>query len=122
MSDEHEGHRRAPGWGATKWIFPGFAAIAGFFLVTEHTAHVLGALPWALLALCPLMYFMHGGHGGHGAQQDEMRRIRGTTDPAERQKLMQEHMTQMQQRMNMMQMMMGQMLEHQQMMEQGPAK
>lgn len=42
----------------------GFLAIAGFFLVTEHTAHVFGALPFLLLAACPLMHlFMH--HGGH---------------------------------------------------------
>ncbi|MDA8107948.1 MAG: DUF2933 domain-containing protein [Betaproteobacteria bacterium] len=71
MSDEHAAHRAAPRWGMSKWIFLGFAAIAGFFLVTEHTAHVLGALPWLLLALCPLMHFMHGGHGGHGAQRDQ---------------------------------------------------
>ncbi len=49
-----------------------FLAIAAFFLVTEHTAHVFGALPFLLLLLCPLMHlFMHGGHGnghgGHGA-------------------------------------------------------
>jgi hypothetical protein len=45
----------------------GFLAIGGFFLVTEHGAHVLGALPWLLLLACPLMHlFMHHGHGGHG--------------------------------------------------------
>lgn len=44
-----------------------FLAIAGFFLVAEHTAHVFGMLPYALLLLCPLVHlFMHGGHGGHG--------------------------------------------------------
>ena len=44
-----------------------FLAIAGFFLWTEHQAHLLGALPWLLLAACPLLHlFMHrGGHGGH---------------------------------------------------------
>lgn len=44
-----------------------FVAIAAFFLWTEHRAHVLGALPWLLLAACPLLHlFMHrGGHGGH---------------------------------------------------------
>ena len=43
-----------------------FLAIAAFFLWTEHRAHVLGVLPWLLLAVCPLMHlFMHGGHGGH---------------------------------------------------------
>jgi hypothetical protein len=45
-----------------------FAAIAAFFLVTEHTAHVFGVLPYALLLLCPLLHlFMHGGHGGEHA-------------------------------------------------------
>ena len=44
-----------------------FVAIALFFLITEHTAHVFGFLPFALLLLCPLLHlFMHGGHGGHG--------------------------------------------------------
>lgn len=54
-------------------VCAGFLAIAAFFLVTEHTAHVLGALPWLLLAACPLMHlFMHHGGGahGHGAHSD----------------------------------------------------
>jgi hypothetical protein len=42
-------------------------AIAGYFLLTEHLAHVVGALPYLLLLACPLMHvFMHHGHGGHG--------------------------------------------------------
>lgn len=41
-------------------------AVAGYFLLTEHLAHTLGALPYLLLAACPLMHvFMHHGHGGH---------------------------------------------------------
>ncbi len=45
----------------------GFLGVAGFFLLTEHTAHVFGVLPWLLIAACPLMHlFMHHGHG-HGA-------------------------------------------------------
>ena len=45
----------------------GFLVIAGFFLVTEHTAHVFGALPFLLLASCLFLHsFMHGGHGKHG--------------------------------------------------------
>ncbi len=45
----------------------GFFIIAGVLLLTEHRAHVLGALIWLPLLLCPLMhFFMHGGHGGHG--------------------------------------------------------
>ena len=31
-----------------------FLAIAAFFLWVEHRAHVLGVLPWLLLAACPL--------------------------------------------------------------------
>lgn len=48
-----------------KWALIGFLAVAGFFLWTEHKAHVLGILPYLLLAACPLMHFFHHGHGGH---------------------------------------------------------
>jgi len=50
------------------WIaLLGFLAIATFFLWEDHQAHILGALPWALLLLCPILHlFMHRGHGGHG--------------------------------------------------------
>ena len=42
------------------------AAVASYFLLTEHLAHTLGALPYLLLAACPLMHlFMHHGHAGH---------------------------------------------------------
>jgi hypothetical protein len=49
------------------WLgFCVFLAIALFFLWEEHSAHILGALPYLLFLLCPLMhYFMHRGHGGH---------------------------------------------------------
>ncbi len=48
-----------------------FLAIASFYLVTEHTAHFFGFLPYSLLLLCLIMHlFMHGGHGGHGGQTD----------------------------------------------------
>lgn len=41
-----------------------FAAIALFLLWEEHQAHLLGALPYLILLLCPLMHvFMHHGHG-----------------------------------------------------------
>lgn len=48
--------------------FLGFLVVAGFFLLTEHTAHVFGALPFLFLLACPLLHlFMHGGgHGNHG--------------------------------------------------------
>jgi hypothetical protein len=42
--------------------------VAGFYLLTEHTAHVFGTLPYLLLLVCPLMHlFMHHGQGGHGS-------------------------------------------------------
>lgn len=49
-----------------------FAAIAAFFLLAEHRAHVFGYLPYLLLLACPLMHlFGHGGHGGHGHRDHE---------------------------------------------------
>ena len=47
--------------------FAGFALVAFYFLWTEHRAHLIQFLPWALLALCPLLHvFMHRGHRGTG--------------------------------------------------------
>ena len=69
---DHSDHREEP---RTSFLFSkagfvliGFLIIAGALLFTEHRAHVLGALVWLPLLLCPLMhFFMHGGHGhGHG--------------------------------------------------------
>ncbi|WP_024302509.1 DUF2933 domain-containing protein [Pseudogulbenkiania sp. MAI-1] len=54
------------GKGRARWVFIGFVLVAGFFLFTEHRAHVLGVLPYLLLLACPLMHiFMHHGHGHH---------------------------------------------------------
>ena len=53
----------------SSWVMLGFLAIAGYFLATEHAAHVVPFLPWLLLLACPIMHlFMHRGHGGHGEQ------------------------------------------------------
>lgn len=57
----------------SNWVFVGFLAIAGFFLLTEHRAHALGILPLLLLLACPLLHWFHrGGHGArsHGADDD----------------------------------------------------
>lgn len=49
-----------------------FGAIALFFLWEEHEAHILGAVPYVLLLMCPLMHLlMHRGHGHHHADHDE---------------------------------------------------
>lgn len=67
------GHQDGPEHGQwfrsrTSWAWIGFIAVAGFFLLTEHRAHGLGALPFLLLLACPLMRLFHlHGHGSHGA-------------------------------------------------------
>ncbi len=50
-----------------------FLAVGGFYLVSEHWAHLIGVGPLLLLlGLCIGMhFFMHGRHGGHGAGSDE---------------------------------------------------
>jgi uncharacterized membrane protein len=66
MNDEHQ---EQPWWRTPVGLVAcGFLIVAGFFLLTEHTAHVFGVLPWLLVLACPLMHlFMHHGHhGGHG--------------------------------------------------------
>ena len=72
MNETHEsGHRHGPPRAAarSKWVLLAFAAIAAFFLFTEHRAHLLGALPFLLLLACPVMHFFHHrGHGGHGGE------------------------------------------------------
>lgn len=50
-----------------------FLAVGGFYLVSEHWAHLVGVGPLLLLlGLCIGMhFFMHGGHGGHAAASEE---------------------------------------------------
>ena len=59
----------------TGFVTIAFLAIAAFYLITEHTAHVFGLLPFALLLLCPLlMLFMQGGHGDHAGHSPQSQR------------------------------------------------
>ena len=54
-------------------VFILFIVIAGYFLWTEHRAHIAPYLTWILLGACLLLHgFMHGGHGhdGHGGADD----------------------------------------------------
>ena len=78
----HEPHHEPSGAEAprkrAKWVFIGFFLIAGYFLVTEHRAHLTEWLStygiWLLLLACPVMHmFMHGGHGGHGGHEGDGR-------------------------------------------------
>lgn len=74
---EHNGSEKRHGFFSSRAniVFLGFLVIGGYFLVTEHRAHLYLAapyLPWLLLLACPLMHvFMHHGHGGHGGGDDE---------------------------------------------------
>ena len=65
--NEHHGHNESPPrfWRSRYGIgLLVLGAIAGYFLLKEHTAHMVGFLPFLLLAACPLMHlFMHRGHG-----------------------------------------------------------
>lgn len=61
--DKHESRNNFEWYKVGLW---GSLAIIGYFLLTEHRAHVISFLPYLLLLACPLMHmFMHGGHGGH---------------------------------------------------------
>ena len=57
-------------------------AVAAYFLITEHRAHVVIALPFLLLLACPLMHvFMHGGHGSHRHHQRDPQQTDNSTAP-----------------------------------------
>lgn len=71
---DHSDHDQPQGSFLTSragFVLLGFLAVGGFLLLTEHRAHVLGALFYLLPLGCVFMhFFMHGGHGhgggGHG--------------------------------------------------------
>jgi hypothetical protein len=69
MNHHHEGQELPPSFWASRYAI-GLVVIGGvaaYFLLTEHLAHVIWALPYLLLLACPLMHvFMHSGPGGHG--------------------------------------------------------
>jgi Protein of unknown function (DUF2933) len=65
-------HSHVPLWQTRGGVvLLGFLAIAAFYLLTEHTAHVFGALPCLLILACPLMHlFMHHSHSGHQGNRE----------------------------------------------------
>ena len=94
MNSHHE-HNQSdePGFwrSRTGVAFIIIGSVAGYFLVTEHWAHFMGALPYLLLLACPLMHvFMHGGHGDnhengdHGS--DEKKQNKQKSSPAQNDK------------------------------------
>jgi len=69
LHDQRQAKASVPTW-RMALVLIGFIVIAGALLFTEHRAHVLGALIYLPLLLCPLMhFFMHGGHGHHGSER-----------------------------------------------------
>ncbi|CUQ67918.1 conserved protein of unknown function [Candidatus Nitrospira inopinata] len=49
-----------------------FLAVLGFFLLTEHRAHVFGILPYLLLFACPLFHLLlHRRHRGHDSDSPQ---------------------------------------------------
>lgn len=74
MNHDHGEHENPPSFWSSRYAigFIVIGAVAGYFLLTEHLAHVVGALPFLLLLACPLMHiFMHRGHGGHGGHHGD---------------------------------------------------
>lgn len=61
-----------------------FIIAIGYYLITEHRAHLFNILPLLLLLACPLMHiFMHGKHGMHGGHHhDHHKRV--DNDPSEK--------------------------------------
>lgn len=60
----------------TGLVFITFLAIAAFFLITEHRAHLFGILPYALLLVAFLLFlFTRRGQNGsntrHGDQPED---------------------------------------------------
>lgn len=72
---DHDGHPRQRGFFASRanLVLLVFLAVGGFYLMSEHWAHLVGAGPLLLLlGLCVGMHlFMHAGHGGHGSGSDD---------------------------------------------------
>ena len=83
MKHDPAGHETPPDFWRSRYALGllVIGAVAAYFLLTEHLAHVVGALPFLLLLACPLMHvFMHHGHGGHGGHRHH---AHGDQTPAE---------------------------------------
>ena len=64
QNPENRDSPQGNGWPRANIVLIAFLAIAAFYLITEHQAHVFGYWPFLLLLACPFLHmFMHGGHG-----------------------------------------------------------
>jgi len=71
VTESHSRSGKTPFDNVSRVAVIGFIAIAVYFLIAEHRAHVLPFLPFLLFALCPLLHFFH--HRGHRRSADESR-------------------------------------------------
>ena len=67
--DNQDHHRRNRHSTPGKWVLIGLLAVGALVLLSEHSTHLFGALPYLLLLACVLMHLFHGHgkHGGHNA-------------------------------------------------------
>jgi hypothetical protein len=83
---EHLENRDSPQrniWSRPNIVLIAFLAIAGFYLIAEHRAHVFGYLPFLLLLACPLLHmFMHRGHGGGSTRSADRKNENPPSPPA----------------------------------------
>ena len=67
--------QKTPSTGRFNIVLLLFGGIIFYFLLTEHTTHFYGALPWLFLLACPFLHrFMHSGHnhsGQHTTARDQ---------------------------------------------------
>ncbi|RJX30902.1 MAG: DUF2933 domain-containing protein [Oxalobacter sp.] len=77
MDDHHHHQSSSMSWRMKAGLLV-FAVIAGFYLWTEHRAHLLGWSPFLIFLLCPLMhFFMHGGHGHRSGGKETQNQDKG---------------------------------------------
>jgi hypothetical protein len=75
----HQSHHGSESGNGGSWVFSrtGIAtlvvvSVLAFLIYTGHSAHLMGALPYLLILLCPLTHiFLHGGAGGHGGRKHD---------------------------------------------------
>lgn len=72
MASEHRPNAQTTSNSRFNWILLGFIAVAAFYLISEHRAHLLSVLPFLILLACPLLHlFMHRGYGRHVSHRHE---------------------------------------------------
>ena len=69
--------------GRQGWVLLGFLVIGGFFLATEHRAHLFGVLPFLFLLACPFLHmFSHGHHGSDRHRHDPEKKDQALDRPS----------------------------------------